>query len=77
MSDRAWIALHWVLLATLCGTAHAQWKPDKGLVLVGKVVTMNDAGDVLPNARVWLANGKIWPLPRRKSHCPTRRRMRC
>ena len=29
------------------------------MILVGKVVTMNDAGEVLPNARVWLANGKI------------------
>ena len=70
MSDRAWIALHWVLLATLCGTAHAQWKPDKGLVLVGKVVTMNDAGDVLPNARVWLANGKIMAIAKAQESLP-------
>ena len=44
--------------------AQAQWNADTGLVLVGKVVTMNDAGDVLPNARVWLAGGKIMAIAR-------------
>jgi 5-methylthioadenosine/S-adenosylhomocysteine deaminase len=32
---------------------------DPGIVLMGRVVTMNDAGDVLPNARVWIRAGKI------------------
>jgi len=53
-------------LATVVATASAQpaWNNDTGLVLVGKVVTMNDAGDVLPNARVWLAGGKIMAIAR-------------
>ncbi len=54
---------HWLsllcLTALLCTNARAQWKPETGLIIKGKVVTMNDAGDVLPNAQVWLANGKI------------------
>ncbi len=32
---------------------------DPGLLLAGKVVTMNDAGDVLANARVWIRDGRI------------------
>ena len=51
-----------VLLAA--AAAQAQWNADAGLVLVGKVVTMNDAGDVLPNAKVWLAGGKIMAIAR-------------
>lgn len=53
-------------LATVAATVSAQttWNKDAGLVLVGKVVTMNDAGDVLPNARVWLAGGKIMAIAR-------------
>ena len=43
---------------------HAQPRIDLGVVLVGKVVTMNDAGDVFPNARVWLRNGKIEAIAR-------------
>lgn len=39
--------------------ALAQWRADPGVVLVGKVVTMNDAGDVLPDARVWVRAGRI------------------
>jgi len=35
---------------------------DPGVVLIGKVVTMNDAGDVLPGARVWLRGGMIEAL---------------
>ncbi len=55
-----------LVLAACASTAHAQaaWKPETGLVLVGKVVTMNDAGDVLPHARVWLAGGKIMAIAR-------------
>ncbi len=45
-------------------SAQTSWKADTGFVLVGKVVTMNDAGDVLPNARVWLAGGKIMAIAR-------------
>ena len=44
--------------------ASAQWRADTGLVLVGKVVTMNDAGEVLPDARVWLSGGKIMAIAR-------------
>ena len=53
-------------LVTVVATVSAQttWNNDAGLVLVGKVVTMNDAGDVLPNARVWLAGGKIMAIAR-------------
>ena len=57
---------HFLALATLAVAASAQtaWNNDTGVVLVGKVVTMNDAGDVLPNARVWLASGKIMAIAR-------------
>lgn len=50
--------------AALSAGAQTAWNQDAGLVLVGKVVTMNDAGDVLPNARVWLAGGKIMAIAR-------------
>ncbi len=49
---------------TAAGAAQAQWRADVGMVLVGKVVTMNDTGDVLPGARVWLADGKIMAIAR-------------
>ena len=48
----------------LAGAAQAQWNAEPGLVLVGKVVTMNDAGEVFLNSRVWLANGKIMAIAR-------------
>ncbi len=32
---------------------------DPGVLLVGKVVTMNNAGDVFPGARLWLRAGRI------------------
>jgi 5-methylthioadenosine/S-adenosylhomocysteine deaminase len=32
---------------------------DAGIVVTGRVVTLNDAGDVLPNARVWVRGGRI------------------
>jgi S-formylglutathione hydrolase FrmB len=46
--------LRFVALAAISGAVSAQtpWNTDTGIVLVGKVVTMNDAGDVLPNAHV-------------------------
>jgi len=50
--------------------AHAAWNADTGVVLVGKVVTLNDAGDVLPNARVWLAGGKIQAIAREGEALP-------
>lgn len=58
--------LRFVALAAISGTVSAQtpWNTDTGIVLVGKVVTMNDAGDVLPNAHVWLAGGKIKAIAR-------------
>ncbi|MEP7157028.1 MAG: amidohydrolase family protein [Betaproteobacteria bacterium] len=37
----------------------AATNPDPGIVLVGKVVPMNDAGDVWPGARVWMRGGVI------------------
>ena len=48
----------------LSASAQTVWNHDTGLVLVGTVVTMNDVGDVLPNARVWLAGGKIMAIAR-------------
>ncbi len=59
-------------LFALIDTAHAQprWNAEAGVVLVGKVVTMNDAGDVLPNARVWLAGGKIAAIARAGESLP-------
>lgn len=32
---------------------------DPGVLLTGKVVTMNDAGDVWPGARLWIREGRI------------------
>ncbi len=50
-----------LLLISLLASAHAeaQWRADPGVVLVGRVVTMNDAGDVLPDAKVWIRKGRI------------------
>lgn len=57
--------------AWLCASASAPlalaqtaWNADQGVVLVGKVVTLNDAGEVLPRARVWLAGGAIQAIAR-------------
>lgn len=57
---------HGLALTSVVAAVNAQttWNTDTGIVLVGKVVTMNDAGDVLPNARVWLAGGKIMAIAR-------------
>ena len=60
--NKKWLPFMCLLTVSLCGVANAQWKPDTGLVIKGKVVTMNDAGDVLPNAQLWLANGKIMAI---------------
>ena len=62
MTKKTWFGLLGLLVASIGSNAHAQWKAESGLVLVGKVVTMNDAGDVYPNARIWLANGKIMAI---------------
>ena len=59
-----------LLTVSLCGVANAQWKPDTGMVIKGKVVTMNDAGDVLPNAQLWLANGKIMAIAKAGESLP-------
>ena len=63
---------HALALASLVATASAQTTEGNaaGMVLVGKVVTMNDAGDVLPNARVWLAGGKIMAIARAGESLP-------
>ena len=65
-----WLPFVCLLTVSLCGVANAQWKPDTGLVLKGKVVTMNDAGDVLPNAQLWLANGKILAIAKAGESLP-------
>ena len=70
MTKKSWLPLLCLLAASLCSTAHAQWKPDTGLVIKGKVVTMNDAGDVLANAQVWLANGKIMAIAKAGESLP-------
>lgn len=50
--------------------AQTAWNAERGVVLVGKVVTLNDAGDVLPNARVWLAAGAIQAIAREGEALP-------
>ena len=70
MTYKNLLLLFWPIATSLCGTAYAQWKPDTGLILTGKVVTMNDAGDVLPNARLWLANGKIMAIAKAGESLP-------
>jgi 5-methylthioadenosine/S-adenosylhomocysteine deaminase len=70
MTKKIWLTLACLLATSICSTAHAQWKSDSGLVLIGKVVTMNDAGDVYPNARVWLADGKIMAIAKQGESLP-------
>ena len=70
MTKKNWLPLLWFTATSLGGTASAQWKPDAGMILIGKVVTMNDAGDVLPNARVWLASGKIMAIAKAGESLP-------
>ncbi|MBL8522295.1 MAG: hypothetical protein JNN20_01265, partial [Betaproteobacteria bacterium] len=45
------------------GTSATSVRPapvaDPGLLLIGKVVTMNDAGDVIPQGRIWIREGRI------------------
>lgn len=57
--NQRWIACAITLLTLFAMSAQAQWQTDPGVVLVGRVVTMNDASEVLPDARVWIRNGKI------------------
>jgi cytosine/adenosine deaminase-related metal-dependent hydrolase len=58
--------IRFMAVAAWAGAVSAQtpWNAEIGVVLVGKVVTMNDAGDVVPNARVWLSGGKIKAIAR-------------
>ena len=70
MTTKTWLTLACLLATSICSTAHAQWKSDSGLVLIGKIVTMNDAGDVFPNARVWLADGKIMAIAKQGESLP-------
>ncbi len=45
---------------TVAATASSSLAPaDPGMLLAGKVVTMNDAGDVFDTGRVWIRGGKI------------------
>ncbi len=67
---KTWIALLGLIAGSTCSTTHAQWRAESGLVLVGKVVSMNDAGDVYPNARIWLANGKIMAIAKADEALP-------
>ena len=60
-----------ILSRLLCATAlagaaacQAQWRAETGVLLIGKVATRNDAGEVLPDARIWLANGRTIALAR-------------
>lgn len=59
-----------LLAGALSASAQTPWNADTGVVLVGKVVTMNDAGDVLPQARVWLSGGKIMAIARAAEALP-------
>lgn len=43
---------------------------EPGMILSGKVVTMNDAHDVLENARVWIRDGRIEALARAGESLP-------
>ena len=55
-----WLPGILVVLATfIAATSHAQPGNDAGVVLIGKIITMNNAGEVLANARLWLKGGKI------------------
>ena len=59
-------AAGFIFLLGLLRIAHAAapFNADAGIVLSGKVVTLNDAGDIIPNARVWVAGGKIQAMAR-------------
>ena len=48
----------------LASTGQAQWQADRGVVIAWTVVTMNDADDVLPNARVFIRDGTIVAVAR-------------
>ena len=62
------VAVFFALLYASIGAP--QWQADRGLVLVGTVVTMNDAGDVLRNARVFVRDGKIAAVAREDEDLP-------
>jgi cytosine/adenosine deaminase-related metal-dependent hydrolase len=61
---RLCLGMAMLAVATSASAAQPAWNAERGLVLVGKVVTLNDAGDVLPNARIWLSGGKIMAIAR-------------
>ena len=63
-------ALITLVVAAASAGAQTRWNAETGIVLVGKVVTMNDAGDVWPNARVWLSGGKIAAIARAGESLP-------
>ena len=69
--NQRWLACAITLLALAAScSAQAQKPIDAGIVLVGRVVTMNDAGEVLPNARVWIRNGKIEAIAKGRDGLP-------
>ena len=73
LAGRAVVTAWAWLCASACAPmalAQTAWNADKGVVLVGKVVTLNDAGEVLPHARVWLAGGAIQAIAREGEALP-------
>ncbi|MFD8981218.1 amidohydrolase family protein [Streptomyces sp. NPDC059564] len=48
-----------VVAVAAAGFVPSPARSDPGVVLTGKVVTLNDAGDVWPDARLWIRAGRI------------------
>ena len=66
-----WTASVFILIvATGLETAQAQTTADAGVVLIGRVVTMNDASEVLADGRIWIRNGKIEVVVRGRAALP-------
>lgn len=51
-------------------TSLSSYAASTDIIIQGKVVTMNDAGDVFPDARVWLRDGKIFAILKRGEPLP-------
>jgi 5-methylthioadenosine/S-adenosylhomocysteine deaminase len=59
-----------ILFVLLVSAAEAQWRADQGLVIVGTVVTMSEDGDALPEASVFLRDGRILAVARQGEALP-------
>jgi hypothetical protein len=59
----------WLCLARFL-PAEAQWQPDRGLVLIGTAVTMNDQRDVIPGAHVFIRDGRILAIAQSDDRLP-------